>query len=216
MDDNIKAFYRLHCNRRLRVTGGGIFRAMEDFVDRYENIAIAGPHHIGFVSDNVTKKPFLLNTRVYSCSLIKTDLDYRWRGRYNEDTDLCLRMLKDGYCSVVFNALLMVKGATAYSKGQKGMKGGNTDNVYNTGDHRLAFAQSLVDQHPDVARITWKFNRWHHEVDYSPFKRNKLVLKSGVTPTAHVNNYDMELMAKWDPEYEITQEDCDEQDGHDD
>jgi SNF2 family DNA or RNA helicase len=55
------------------------------------------------------------------------------------------------------------------------MAGGNTDNVYNSGDHRRAFAESLEAQHPDVVKVVWKFNRWHHEVDYRPFKANKLI-----------------------------------------
>ena len=28
--------------------------------------------------------------------------------------------------------------------------------------------------HPDVAVVKWKYNRWHHEVDYRPFKANEL------------------------------------------
>jgi len=89
VDDNITEFRRTNMTRRLKVKGGGFFNAMEDFVDRYENIAIAGPHHLGFVKvgwSNIS--PYLLNTRVYSCILLVTSLPHRWRGRYNEDTDL--------------------------------------------------------------------------------------------------------------------------------
>ena len=43
VDDNIANFYRAHANRRLTVRGGGFFRAMEDFVDRYANVVMAGP-----------------------------------------------------------------------------------------------------------------------------------------------------------------------------
>lgn len=196
VDDNINMFTRCSNNRRLQVRGGGYFNAMEDFVDRYENIAIAGPHDQGFMPDRVKSPPFLLNSRVYSCSLIDTSLPYRWRGRYNEDTDLCLRMLKDGYCTVLFRALLMNKMTT--HSGANGrtsaMKGGNTDNVYNTNDYRLNFAKSLKRQHPDVVKIVWKFNRWHHSVDYSIFKRNKLVLKEGIVKTCNNNEYNMELV----------------------
>ena len=67
LDDNILKFCRCNLNRRLAVVGGGLFRAMEDFVDRYENIAMAGPHHDGFISDDRSpnKKPFILNSRIY-------------------------------------------------------------------------------------------------------------------------------------------------------
>jgi hypothetical protein len=195
VDDNITSFARCTNNRRLCVRGGGFFQAMEDYVDRYQNIAMAGPHHKGFVPDRCdTVGPYLLNSRVYSCILLDTTLDDRWRGRYNEDTDLSLRLLKQGKCTLLFRALLMDKGTTVGVKNATPMKGGNTDNVYNSGDHRLAFAQSLKDQHPDCVEVTWKFNRWHHEVDYSAFKGNRPILKSGITPTVGPNEYEMRLV----------------------
>ncbi len=195
VDDNIGQFTRCHNNRRLRVHGGGFFSAMEDFVDRYENVVMAGPHDQGFVMDRGPNlSPFLLNSRIYSCILLDTSLSYRWRGRYNEDTDLSLRLLKDGYCTMLFHALLMNKGQTVGAG--KPMKGGNTDNVYNTDDHRLAFAESLQKQHPDVVKVVWKFNRWHHQVDYLKFRKNKLQLRADITPTVGPNEYGMHLVEK--------------------
>lgn len=193
LDDNIISFGRTHMNRRLNARSGGLFRAMEDFVDRYENIAMAGPHSRGFVPDRDPRvAPYHLNSRVYSCILIDTNQPERWRGRYNEDTDLSLRFLKRGLCTVLFRSMIMQKAVTVGAVGTA-MKGGNTDNVYNTGDHREAFADSLVSQHPDVVKKTWKFGRWHHEVDYSGFKQ-KLVLKPGVTKTKTHDNYGMKLV----------------------
>ena len=195
VDDNITGFLRCTNNRRLCVRGGGFFRAMEDFVDRYDNIAMAGPHDKGFVPDRGEKlTPFLLNSRVYSCILLDTTLPDRWRGRYNEDTDLSLRLLKQGFCTLLFRALLMDKGNTVGVRNAKPLPGGNTDNVYATGDHRRAFAESRREQHPDVVKVVWKFNRWHHQVDYAPFARNTPVLKAGVVPTATNNEYGMKLV----------------------
>ncbi len=166
-------------------------------MDRYENVAMAGPHDLGFVNDrDATISPFLFNRRVYSCILLDTSLSYRWRGRYNEDTDLSIRLLKDGYCTLLFRVLLIDKPGTVGSKNSRPMKGGNTDNTYNTDDHRLAFAESLREQHPDVVKTTWKFNRWHHKVDYSPFKNNKPILKRGVTPVVGNNEYKMRLVQR--------------------
>jgi hypothetical protein len=195
MDDNIKGFVRIGKNRRIPAKTGAIFNAMEDFVDRYENIALAGPHYRFFVVTGARveathQKPMLFNSRVYSCILIKNDIPYRWRGRYNEDTDLSLRVLKDGWCTVLFLAFLANKAATMT------MKGGNTESLYkldNT-DGRLLMAQSLQRQHPDVVKITRKWGRWQHQIDYRPFKGNRLIRKEGVEIPEGVNNYGMKLV----------------------
>ena len=194
LDDNIQLFARMNNNRRLSVFGGGFFAALETFADRYTNLALIGPHGKGFANDRSPQSPLVWNTRVYSCSLIDTALPLRWRGRYNEDTDLCLRALKMGWCTAVTRSLLHQKAVTAGAKG-KAMPGGNTDNVYNTGDHRRAFAESLREQHPDVVEVVWKFNRWHHEVNYRPFAGNRPVMRPGITPTKAVNDFGMYLEA---------------------
>ena len=120
-------------------------------------------------------------------TLIKNDLKYRWRGFYNEDTDLCLRALKDGWCTILFNTFLGDKATTLK------MKGGNTEEVYSDSDNRLKFAKSLQKQHPDVVEIVWKFNRWHHQVNYKPFKKNELIKKEGIIIEKGVNNFGMVL-----------------------
>jgi len=191
LDDNIVNFYRMNLNRRIPVGSGTIFRCAEDFTDRYENIAFSGFNNIAFAPDrNDRIPPFTLNTRIYSMTLIKNEIPYRWRGRYNEDTDICLRALKDGWTTVQFNAFLGDKGTTMT------MQGGNTDTVYNTGDQRREFAESLQKQHPDVVKVVWKFNRWHHQVDYSPFKHNKLIKKQGIVIPQGINNYGMKLVMR--------------------
>ena len=73
-----------------------------------------------------------------------------------------------------------------------GLKGGNTDELYKD-DGRLKMAQSLVEQHPDVTTIVWKYKRWQHHVDYSGFKKNKLIKKQGAVIPEGVNNYGMVL-----------------------
>lgn len=187
LDDNIEQFNRLNRNLQVKVLTGSIFTAAEDFVDRYENVALAGFQYDYFAKAKTILPAFYLNTRIYSCILIKNDLPYRWRGKYNEDTDLSLRALKDGWCTVLFYAFIQQKAQTMT------MKGGNTDTIYNKGDNRLEFAESLVKQHPDVARVTWKFNRWHHQVNYKPFKKNKLIRKQNIEIKDQVNEYGMYL-----------------------
>ena len=171
LDDNIREFYYLYKNIKYRITSGTIFRAAEDFVDRYANVPLAGFQYEKFAPRRAKRPPFALNTRVYSCILIDSALDLRWRGRYNEDTDLSLRVLKRGLCTVLFYIFLAEKVTTMK------MRGGNTDTLYRAPDARLKMAQSLVLQHPDVARVTWKWNRWQHQIDYSKFKNNRLILR---------------------------------------
>ncbi len=188
LDDNISGFVRLNRNIKIKVTTGAMFKAAEDFVDRYENVALAGFNYRFFAEQRNERVPaFYLNTRIYSCILIKNDIPYRWRGRYNEDTDLSIRALKDGWCTILFQAFLCNKAATMT------MKGGNTDELYKE-DGRLQMAQSLVDQHPDIVTITRKYDRWQHQVNYDGFKKNKLILKKDVEIKEGVNNYGMKLV----------------------
>lgn len=188
LDDNIDGFIRQNHNLRYSVLSSACFRAAEDFVDRYQNIGLAGFNYrfLGGGTWSDTIPPFLLNTRIYSCILIQNSLSCRWRGRYNEDTDLSLRVLKSGLCTVLFNAFKINKIATMT------MSGGNTDELYRD-DGRLRMAQSLKEQHPDVVTIIRKWGRWQHQVDYQPFKKNRLSLRPGITIPDGINNYGMVL-----------------------
>jgi hypothetical protein len=183
LDDNIGGFLRLNRNKKSYVHTGAYFRAMEDFCERYENVALAGPNYRFFAKQNQKLAPVILNTRIFSCILIDNRLPFRWRGRYNEDADLSLRVLKAGYCTVQFNAFLQNKIAT------QTMKGGNTDEIY--ADGTLRKSKLLVDLHPDVVRLTYRFGRIHHYADYRPFLSNRLIRKEGTPPTEAVNEYGM-------------------------
>lgn len=65
LDDNISDFYRLHENQRIRVNDGAIFRAAEDFIDRYENVPIAGFQYRFFIAPN-SKYPPLLRIHAFT------------------------------------------------------------------------------------------------------------------------------------------------------
>jgi hypothetical protein len=186
LDDNIKAFYRMNNNKRNKVLSPVIFRCVEDFVDRYKNVAMAGLNYMNYAIPD-GRPPYFLNSRVYSMSLVNNELPYQWRGVYNDDTDICLRMLKDGYCTINFNAFSGDKDATMITKG------GNTP-IYTTGDLRSNFVESLIEQHPDVVRKVWRFERWHHEVNYKPFEKNKLIKKEALIIENKINNYGMKLI----------------------
>jgi hypothetical protein len=188
MDDNLDAFHRLHKNKKRESDTGAIFKAAEDFVLRYENIALAGLNYYSFVKEADAVPPYVLNTRIYSCLLIRNDIPYRWRARYNEDTDLSLRVLKDGWCTVQFNAFLCGKVTT------QRIPGGNTAEFYEK-EGTLPKSEMLEKLHPDVARVVWRFNRWHHHVDYRAFKGNQLRLRPDAVIPSQPNDYGMVLRA---------------------
>ena len=227
MDDNIHGFYRLHMNHRYKVADGAIFRAAEDFVDRYENIWIAGFQYRFFCAQKSKYPPFVANTRIYSCLLIDNTLilhfdgdECLWRERYNEDTILSLDVLENGYCTIQFNSFLQGKVGT------QTMKGGNSEMFYDLeGSSDLKNLKNnnynpagtikktlnLEKIYPDVAKSVFKFNRWHHDVDYSKYKENVLILKKGVKIKDEPYSYGMELVnmalkdEKIEAEFEKTQ-----------
>lgn len=221
LDDNLRDFYRLHDNDRIRVGDGTIFRAAEDFVDRYTNIPVAGFGYKFFHAPNEKQYPFKVNTRIYSCLLIDNECPYRWRGRYNEDTILSLDVMKDGHethhdlnkkntdgsfkvskrerlSTVEFVAFTQDKLAT------QTMKGGNTAEFYDK-EGTAAKSAMLVDAHPDVSEAVIRFNREHHDVAYEVFrtnwlirtdKRKKELKRRGWKPSNNKNPYGMRLVKR--------------------
>ena len=188
MDDNILRFHRLNRNEMNAVNSGTIFRCMEDFVDRYKNVAMAGPQYFMFIARKSKYPHYTLNTRIYSCNLIKNDAPYRWRGRYNEDTDLSLRMLKDKWCTVQFYAFIQDKLTT------QTVQGGNTKEFY-AEEGTLNKSQMLKDMHPNLTEVVWRFGRWHHYVNYGHFRKNRLIKKKKFKSLeGDTNNYGMELV----------------------
>jgi hypothetical protein len=176
MDDNILLFYRLHANQRIPFGDATPLAAMEDFCDRYTNIGMAGPQYEMFCPSRFRFPPFVANRRVMSCQLTRTDVPLRFRGRYNEDVILCLDLLKAGWATVCFNAFLQEKAPT------QTFPGGNTHDLYGRGT--LLKSQVLAQAHPDVARVVWRYGRWHHHVDYSPFRGNQLGRRPDWQPPA--------------------------------
>ena len=191
LDDNIDGYSRFNKGERIKVFSGVAFRCIEDYVDRYTNIKMAGHNYYMFASSKALK-PIIKNTRIYSSILLSNDTDFKWRGRYNEDTDLSLRILKAGYATALFNNMLANKVATM------SQKGGNTDTIYGVKNAHYLKAESLVKQHPDVAIIKERFHRIHHYVDYSGFKDNHFEFKKGVEAKLkhRNNNYTMKLVDK--------------------
>ena len=175
IDDNIEGFFRWNNNIKLPLKSGICFRMIEDYMDLHENIGQCGIQYSSFYPEISMSRPlYIKNTRIYSCILINNhvNIEERWRGKYNEDTDLSLRILKKGYSTLLFQNFLCGKKTTL------SVKGGNCQ-IY-SGDGLQKKLDSLILQHPDLVKGTFKFKKVHHQVNYTSFKDNKMILKSNM------------------------------------
>lgn len=185
LDDNITRLLRMWKGYRVPVEAGMALGVTEHFVDRYTNVALAGLNYEMFAVNN--PPPFWLNVHVYSCTLVLNELPHEWRGPYNEDTDLCLQVLADGWCTVLMNAFLATKVRTMV------LKGGNTQELYH-GDGRLKMARLLEKRWPGVVDTRRKFQRPQHHIkgswkhfDQQLIRRPDLELEEGT------NEFGMQL-----------------------
>jgi len=192
LDDNIHYFARFHHNRRNRVESGAFFRAIEDFVDRYENVAMAGPQYRFFAAPQSYYLPVVLNVRLMSCILIQNNIPHRWRGRYNEDVDLSIRVLKDNYSTMMFFNFLQEKAETGT------IKGGNTEELYGSGTYDKS--KMLAMLHPDCVKMVHRYGRDHHLLDTRHFHHIMPKLKDGIDLSAYpkIDNYGYTYVKKND------------------
>lgn len=175
LDDNTEDFFRVWRGRRFLAFTPEVFRSCERFVERYENIAIAGLNYHMFVINQDPRPPMVINTRIFSYHLWNLEamkkLGVVQRGRYNDDVILSIDLLEKGWCSVLFNCYLGRKLRTQL------LKGGCTTDIYQEKfGGTFAKSQQLCEVFPQYTSLTWKFNRWHHEVNYNVFN-TKLKIK---------------------------------------
>ena len=86
-------------------------------------------------------------------------------------------------CTIQFNVLLQGKAATQQ------LGGGNTAEFYaNEGTYNKS--RMLEVAHGDVAKVTTKFSRDHHHVDYRPFRDNQYRYVEGYDPNDNKHETD--------------------------
>jgi hypothetical protein len=170
-DDNISMIRRLHKGKRIRANANIAIYAVEQFTDRYLNIGLSGFNYTMFVT-NDTKYPYQLNCHIYSATLINNEMPYKWRLYYNDDTDLCLQVLVNKLCTVLFNTFIVDKETTM------ALKGGNTDDLYKK-DGRLIMARTLEEVWPEYVKTKWKFGRPQHVVKNSWRDFNHPLIRRG-------------------------------------
>jgi hypothetical protein len=176
IDDNISCIkYRYKANYRIKCDAGAALHITEDFVDRYENVPLAGLNYTTFAPRNQKAPPFRVNCHVYSCVLLDSTMPFRFRIYKNEDVDMCLQVLAAGQCTVAMNVFLAEKMATMT------VKGGCTETYLSDG--RLLQSDLLRRTWPRLVRVVRRFNRPHFCIAKSwTFFKTKLKLKPGVKP----------------------------------
>jgi len=160
LDDNITDFRRLHKGCRKPCSPRTALRIAEEFIDRYQNVAVGGLDYMGFA--RAQSPAFVLNTRVYSCILILNQIPFRWRGKFNADADLCLQVLTAGWCTVLIKAFNCHKMQTMLAKG------GNTERYKGLG--RLEMAKTLERAWPGIVKVKHKWGRYQHSINWKRFK----------------------------------------------
>ena len=186
LDDNIKRIRRLWGLKRIPCAAGPALAAVEDFVDRYENVAVAGLAYEEFVVPRAKLPPFSVNTHVYSTTLVLNAVPFGWRMLYNDDTDLCLQALAQGWCTVQVNAFMANKMKTMT------VAGGNVD-IYQ-GDGRLRMARDLERLWPGLVTVRRRYGRPQHVIDWKRFQKRSLILRAGMVDKP-ADEYGMTLRA---------------------
>ena len=109
------------------------------------------------------------NSRIYSCMLNRHYKNFRYEGKHNEDTDLSLRYLLDGKATQDFQIFLCGKQATST------VEGGNKASAY-LGKGFDDKADEIVNRYPDISKKVIKYNRPHHQINYTKFLKNDLTV----------------------------------------
>lgn len=161
-DDDVQYMARVFRGNRIPIAANLALGFAEQFVDRYENVALASFNSIFFAPcrygvTDAKFPPFYLNSRCYTCFLVLNSLPNRWRRRYNEDTDMSLQVLSDGWCTILFNAFLIWTPETMSQKG--GQTGIYVD------DGRLRMARQLESMWPGTVSVKRRHGRPQHVID---------------------------------------------------
>ena len=194
-DDNIWRFRRIVKGKRIPVNPNIAIKCLEDFIDRYENVGVAGFNYSTFVVPGASdKKPFYLNVHCYSAMIMNNELPFRWRLKYNEDVDLCLQVLHNNYCSILFNAFSVDKVSTSQM-----MEGGNQTELYvnNSHDKKVLKVMSLDEiwKEQGYVKAIMRYGRPHHFVDWKAHFHTPLIRRTDFNwdELNKIDNYEMEL-----------------------
>lgn len=147
-DDNIKSFRIRENNKNNKCSGINNICKVERTVNLYKNIAIAGMGYTTFAFG--CKKSLSINKSPASGFIVNNKIPINWRKDVVVDVDYALQCLKIGFCTLVFNYLLIEKPPPFT------MKGGCTEIEYG-GDKREKRTLKLKEYWPDLVNIKYKY-----------------------------------------------------------
>ena len=164
-DDNILFWMKWINGKREKITDVGNALLYVENEAKKTNIDILAFEEPNFVV-KPPKKPFKFNCHAYSAMLIKNDLLYRWRLKYNEDVDLCLQILHNGGTTASCVYYMANKVSTADKQ-----KGGNQTELYKGNDPKknLLKAKMLEAVWPQYTKTVIRFGRYHHFINWKQF-----------------------------------------------
>ena len=151
MDDNIKNFRKRENNKNIIINAQNALIEIEQYIQYFNNIGGAGLCHTVFAFSK--KNKIDVNKQIYSCMLLRNNLDLFFNDRIVEDTDFSLQILYKKYCTLLFNHILIEKITTGK------MKGGNTD-TENTEEKSLIRCENLIKKYPNYFNMKKENNRW--------------------------------------------------------
>ncbi len=194
IDDDLLYMGRLHKGRRLKCDAGVAIAIAEDFVDRYENVALASFNEFSFVLTNKGYSrslypPFYLNHRCYTIILFWNKLPNRWRPPNNEDADMSLQVIADGWCTILFNSFLMKTLPTMQASG------GQTE-AFLSGA-RLEMVRGLERRWPGVVKTGRRFRHPQHFIkdEWRKFDTQLKLKKDVDLSEMEPNDYGLKLKA---------------------
>ncbi len=191
LDDNITDYYYVDNNERYKVRDAIAFRMLEDCMDNFDNCYLTAHQYKMFAPPTDYRNVVQYNGRVFSSILIRTDIPTLengkdiWRGKYNEDVDLSLRILKLKLPTILTTNITCDKDETGKSKG------GNTDSIYKEDGNGSGVdkSNSLLEHHSDCVKIIQRYGRTHHKINTEKFIHNTLQQSTGFVEHHYEINY---------------------------
>ena len=142
MDDDIAGVMSVRGKQTLTENARTVLSSVEQFVDQYVNVAMAGLGSSVF--GRLASKPYAFNKFAYTCFLLKSETRCHFTRGVEEDLDFNLQLLTNEWCTVQFNQYLF-KWATTGTR-----KGGYTE--LNANNRRIERQKNTIKRWPQYLK----------------------------------------------------------------